>query len=51
MPFCLLLPFLFFIKGGRWNCSTGRQFICPDISAVYLPTEEKPQLILTDPET
>ena len=42
---------LFFIKGGRWNCSTGRQFICLDISAVYLPTEEKLPLILTDPET
>ena len=51
MPFCLLLPFLFFIKGGRWNCSTGRQFICLDISAVYLPTKEKTPLILTDPET
>ena len=42
---------LFFIKDGRWNCSTGRQFICLDISAVYLPTEEKTPLILTDPET
>ena len=42
----------FFLKGGRWNCSTGRQFICLDISAAYLlPTEEKPPLILTDPDT
>ena len=49
--FLFFSALLFFIKGGRWNCSTGRQFICLDISAVYLPTEEKTPLILTDPET